>query len=233
MNSLKQVSPGIFSSKFELKKLAQKDEAKILLISDSHGAAEKIKFVIENYAAECDALIFSGDGAQDLLGIVEDAHENSELKEKLPPVIAFVKGNNDPYQYLSKYNPAPKITNILKKQSLYSIPVPKEVTLVAAKKKILVVHGHEQGVYYSSSGLTEKAKETKSKIVVFGHTHVAAEISYDTYMVNPGSISLPRQQTKPGFAFLFIFQKAVYSSFMNQENYSKMEFTTYTPYPFF
>ena len=233
MNSLKLISKGIFSTKIELKKLARKDEAKILLISDSHGAKDRLKFAIENYAHDCDALFFSGDGAQDLLSIIEDAHENSELKNALPPVIAFVKGNNDPYQYLSKYNPEQILPIPLKKQSLYSIEIPKEVSLIAGKRKIVIVHGHEQGVYYSAAGLAEKAKETKSKIVVFGHTHIAAEKNYETYMVNPGSISLPRQFTKPGFAFMFIFPKVVYSTFMNQENRSKAEYTAFIPYPMY
>lgn len=234
MNELKLVSEGIFSSESEISNLAKKDEAKILLISDSHGNVQILRFVIENFGKNCDALMFSGDGILDLMKILEEADKNESLKECLPSTICFVKGNNDPLQYIANFNPFEKVHKVFRKSEFYSIKIPDEIMLSVAKKKIIMVHGHEHGVYYSDLVLEKKAKQTESDIVVFGHTHVPCECNYKKYLVNPGSISLPRNNSKPGFAFLFIQKNnVVYSTFFHQENISKLEFTPFVPEPIF
>lgn len=61
---------------------------------------------------------------------------------------------------------------------------------------ILLTHGHRDGVYYGTDRLIYKASEKGADIVIYGHTHVPA-IEYDDelgiWAVNPGSLSLPRQ----------------------------------------
>ncbi len=234
MNSLKQVDDGIFSTKKDLKILESKNQAKILIVSDSHGAKSVLQHIIENHSKECDALMFAGDGAQDLLEILEDAHSNHKLKEKLPPTICFVKGNADPYQYMAKFNPQKNLSSIFKKQDFYSIMIPNEIAITVAGKKIVMVHGHKHGVYYSTAGLIEKSGNDKADVLIFGHTHVPIENLRGAYMVNPGSIALPREVSKPGFAYIFIQGKnVVYSSFFHQENRSKLEFSPFELQQFF
>ena len=226
MNSLKQISAGIFSSKKELHALSEKIEAKLLVISDSHGNSPLLKYIITNYSQECDALVFAGDGAGDLLSILEQATEDRKLKEVLPPVIAFVKGNNDPYQYFSKKLLEKKL---FKKEEFAALPIPRETLFSAAGKKILLLHGHEQGVYYSNQTLTEYAHKRDCQIAIHGHTHVPAESMSSVYIMNPGSISLPRMMTKQGFAYTFIREDLIYSRFFGLKDRKTYEFAPYNP----
>lgn len=251
MNSLKLVSDGIFSTEAELKSLAEKKEAKILALSDSHGREDEIRFVIENYAEKCDALMFTGDGAQDIINILEKAENDEELKQKLPATICFVKGNNDPFKCVSRFsfgsdgksdsgetqnhgnqNPAenPPENPTYQKNQFYQISVPKEIKICAAGKKILMVHGNEHAASYTTSCLVQRAEETESDIVVFGHTHFPQENPFSKYLMNPGSIAFPRRLSKPGFAYLFVQEKnIVYSTFMRREKLSEMRFTPFVP----
>ncbi len=230
MNSLKQVSNGIFSTPKELKNLAAKDQAKILVLSDSHGNLNVLHHIIENHTNECDALMFAGDGVQDILEIIEEANGNKSLKEKLPATICFVKGNNDPYQHLSKFDHGSKFFSGIKRQDFFPTVIPKEVSLIAAGKQILMVHGHEQGVYYSHKALEERAVNTLSDVVLFGHTHSPEEIQGKICMMNPGSVSLPRQLPFPTFAYLFIQPRnVVYTSFMALKDRTKMLFSPFAP----
>lgn len=301
MNSLKLVSDGIFSTEAELKSLAEKREAKILVLSDSHGREDEIRFVIENYAEKCDALMFAGDGAQDIINILEKAENDEKLKQKLPATICFVKGNNDPFKCISRFsfgsdgkndsvyeertndskadtkngcvgkadsegtndcvgknssegtndsdetknlenqrnssdetqnlgNKNPPENPAYQKNQFYQISVPKEIKICAAGKKILMVHGNEHAASYTTSCLVQRAEETESDIVVFGHTHFPQENPFSKYLMNPGSIAFPRRLSKPGFAYLFVQEKnIVYSTFMRREKLSEMRFTPFVP----
>lgn len=296
MNSLELVSDGIFSTEAELKSLAEKKEAKILALSDSHGREDEIRFVIENYAEKCDALMFAGDGAQDIINILEKAENDEKLKQKLPATICFVKGNNDPFKCISRFsfssdekndsayeertkdskadiknncvgknnsertnnsndsdetknhgnqrnssdgtqnlgnqNPAenPAENPTYQKNQFYQISLPKEIKFCAAGKKILMVHGNEHAASYTTTCLVQRAEETESDIVVFGHTHFPQENPFSKYLMNPGSIAFPRRLSKPGFAYLFVQGKnIVYSTFMRREKLSEMKFTPFVP----
>lgn len=58
----------------------------------------------------------------------------------------------------------------------------------------LMVHGHEHGVGFDNTRLLYAAEEAGANLVMYGHTHVP-EISEngDIHVINPGSISRPRQ----------------------------------------
>ena len=74
-------------------------------------------------------------------------------------------------------------------------PLPREEELYIGKKKVLITHGHH---YYVSSGNERIAKEAKKRgadIVMYGHTHKPVLEKRDGLLIiNPGSISYPRQQ---------------------------------------
>ncbi len=75
---------------------------------------------------------------------------------------------------------------------------------------ILYTHGHIFDVKYSLSRLKEKAKNTTSKIVLYGHTHVASILYEDgIYFVNPGSCSRPRDGKKPSYAVIDIEKNGI------------------------
>lgn len=59
--------------------------------------------------------------------------------------------------------------------------------------KILLTHGHKEGIDYTLSNLIEKAKDKSCDIAIFGHIHRYVEINRSGILIlNPGSPSLPR-----------------------------------------
>lgn len=61
--------------------------------------------------------------------------------------------------------------------------------------KCLLTHGHRQHVHFGVDRLRYLALENECDIAMYGHTHVPflEEDSEDVTILNPGSISLPRQ----------------------------------------
>lgn len=76
--------------------------------------------------------------------------------------------------------------------------------------RILVTHGHQYGVKYRLEMLREKALQEKADAVVFGHTHSPlVERNGGILMVNPGSISQPRNARVPSYAVLEITSEGI------------------------
>ena len=226
MNSLIQLKTGILGSEADCEKLAQKKQAKILVISDSHGGRYTFRHIILQYGESCDALFFAGDGTGDLTACLDEAYKEKYFMKCIPPVIAFAKGNNDPSSYPVDFNPYDSDENAHKS---FNVSVPKNVELIAAGRKILLTHGNEYGVYYSTDSLVFAAKERGADTVVFGHTHCPAEIRRDVYLMNPGSATCPRNLSKPGFAFIQIVEKEIYSVFYKMETFPTVKFVPYNP----
>jgi len=75
--------------------------------------------------------------------------------------------------------------------------LPKEKIIKIGKYTVMLVHGHRYGVNYNTTDLQEAAVRNKADIVMFGHTHVPMiDLSGEVWVINPGSLSLPRQQGK-------------------------------------
>ncbi len=82
--------------------------------------------------------------------------------------------------------------------------LPKEADFEVNGYEIMVTHGHH---YYVSMGMEVLAHEAAAKkkdIVFFGHTHKPyVEKINGVYVVNPGSISYPRQDgRRPSYCIL-------------------------------
>ena len=73
--------------------------------------------------------------------------------------------------------------------------LPQEEEFYIGNKKVFITHGH---YYYVSRGLDRIIAEGARRgadIVMYGHTHrPVMERSGDMLILNPGSISYPRQQ---------------------------------------
>ena len=62
---------------------------------------------------------------------------------------------------------------------------------------MLAVHGHMQSVHYDYSELVDMAERNGCDIALFGHLHIPVfERHGDVAVINPGSISLPRQRSR-------------------------------------
>ena len=76
----------------------------------------------------------------------------------------------------------------------FYLPAQSEILVKFGYYKVLVVHGHEHGVKYSTDRLYLHAKEKFADVVLYGHSHVPdVEEKGGILIANPGSISYPRQ----------------------------------------
>ena len=72
---------------------------------------------------------------------------------------------------------------------------------------IMLVHGDG---YHTLYQMIDKARENHCSAVLFGHTHVPLlQADGEILIVNPGSISLPRQGSKPSCALLEVDGKDI------------------------
>lgn len=74
-------------------------------------------------------------------------------------------------------------------------------------KRIYICHGHMARVKYGDEMLRQLIREEGYDMALYGHTHCAS-ISYegDSILMNPGSISLPRDGD-PSFGVIHIDEK--------------------------
>lgn len=105
-------------------------------------------------------------------GDIEGAEDYLEEYANCP--LYAVAGNND---FFSKLN--------------------SEIIVNIANYRAMVTHGHYYYVSMGVSRLVEEAKRKEVDIVMYGHTHKPhIEIVDGIMVINPGSISYPRQPDK-------------------------------------
>ena len=87
----------------------------------------------------------------------------------------------------------------------YGVGVPEELLLTLGEKKILALHGHEQGVKRSLQHLARYAKKKGAQVVVYGHTHVANEETRGgVILINPGSAAKPMGMQRRSMGLLTV-----------------------------
>lgn len=84
--------------------------------------------------------------------------------------------------------------------------LPREQELILEGKRIFITHGHGYYVSMGPERLIEEARERKADVVMFGHTHKPyLERLDDLIVLNPGSLSYPRQEGRqPSFMIMEI-----------------------------
>ena len=203
---LKQNRSLIIGSKKDISKLAVKDNARLLLISDSHGNTERFISIVNQYGKDCDALIFCGDGFVDLSVLLK----SPEILT--PPVIAYVQGNCDPSELYLSGGQGGFFCGSLK--------APIEQNLVVNGKKILIVHGHAHGIDYGKEKLGLQMRLNEDEIAFYGHTHIASDQrAGNIRFINPGSCSRPRGGQCASFAIATIGKTFVDVAFINAESF--------------
>ncbi len=79
----------------------------------------------------------------------------------------------------------------------YFTDLPAEFTFREGKHVIWATHGHGYSVYHGTDRLVKRAKALGADTVMFGHTHCpCVDLKEGICLVNPGSISLPRQESR-------------------------------------
>ncbi len=136
---------------------------KVLIVSDTHGKNDNLRRVLHKLDGHIDLLIHLGD----FLGSPE------ALQDMAPCSVEIVRGNCD--------------------SALGGAPIAKLIRI--GEHTALITHGHQYGVKYSVETLKEAARENGADIAMYGHTHepYLSVSSDDVTVLNPGSLSQPRQ----------------------------------------
>lgn len=81
--------------------------------------------------------------------------------------------------------------------------------------RVLVTHGHAEGVKQDLMRLWLLASEENCVCVCFGHTHIAGKENVNgILMVNPGSLTSPRGGTGPSCAILAAKESGIQAAIM-------------------
>lgn len=115
------------------------------------------------------------------LGDIEDGEHYIEAVADCP--VYLLSGNNDYFSHL---------------------PGEKEIKI--GKYRVFMTHGHGYYVSVNTKRLREEASRRGVDIVLFGHTHKPyMDVEGDLKMINPGSLSYPRQEgRKPSYVVMDI-----------------------------
>jgi phosphoesterase, MJ0936 family len=225
MITFSQSVHGLLGTDEAVTTLAEKQNGRVLVISDSHGQKDLFRHIVGQIGPSCDALVFCGDGAGDFAACMNYAAENVPFSRCVPGVAAFVQGNGDPERLHVSFNTSKKDV-----QPCFELFFPRRQILSAAGSMLYIVHGDEQGAYYGTAALEEEGKTAGADVVLYGHTHIADEALGELYVVNPGSPAHPRGGTPPSFAVLEISGGQCSSVFYRIENGLKgMEFIPFFP----
>ena len=85
-----------------------------------------------------------------------------------------------------------------------------EDTLIAHGKKIYFTHGHIFEAEHGYGDLLNRAASLDADIVCFGHTHCSlSEIVGGIHILNPGSVSRPRDKKGASYAVIDITQDEI------------------------
>jgi len=145
----------------------------LLVISDSHGNIAALTSALRwAYNAHIDAAIFLGDGCDDL-GLAS-ARTGFDLPWHT------VRGNGD-----------------------FSYSTPENMVLEVFGRKIFMSHGNRYHVREGFKTIAAAARNAGAEAALFGHTHIPYCGMVDgIFLLNPGSISRPRDSADCTFAIL-------------------------------
>lgn len=159
---------------------------KIMIASDIHGSIYYCEKMLEAFEKEnADKLLLLGDilyhGPRNDLPKGYNPKEVIEQLNKIKEKILCVRGNCD--------------TEV--DQMVLEFPILADYCIIyAGKKMIFATHGHN----FNCDNLPPLQK---GDILLHGHTHVPACAQQENYLyVNPGSVSIPKEQTENGYMIL-------------------------------
>lgn len=145
--------------------MAYKMGRKILVVSDSHGMMDYMKKAIEVFGPR-------GRDLEMLIHLGDIQCPVEEITGMVDCPVEIVKGNNDYYSDL-----------------------PRAKLIEIGDETALITHGHRYGCQRGTEEMKELAAANGASMVLFGHTHKPLlELDGEVKAMNPGSISLPRQE---------------------------------------
>lgn len=135
---------------------------RLLVISDTHGRSALIDRVLRR-EPKAKEVFFLGDVVSDIESVIPEHRDRN---------FHIVRGNCD---YFCNY-------------PLFDIAEYKKENVT-----VWFTHGHRYSVKSGTEGIFAAAKGVGANIALYGHTHIsAAEYRDGVYIVNSGSLSMPR-----------------------------------------
>lgn len=119
-----------------------------------------------------EAIANMGDDLDLMIHLGDSQCSEETIRQMVSCPVEMVKGNSDRVCSLPEY----------------------ELVEIGSHKALLT-HGHIQGGRWGIGAMKEMARENGADIVMFGHIHEPiVEIDPEITVLNPGSITLPRQE---------------------------------------
>ncbi len=84
-------------------------------------------------------------------------------------------------------------TYVVRGNNDYDPNMHNEIITYVGTHKVMMVHGHRHNAYMGLQTLWYTAQRYECDIIIFGHTHVPVIDEGDVTIINPGSLTLPRQ----------------------------------------
>lgn len=193
MNSFTRCENGVIADAAFYNRLQNADTASILLLSDTHGAVDAVRWILSSFSGQCQACLFAGDGAQDMITVVQEAAAGLIT---IPPVIIMTHGNCDAQCY-------PPVFPDSGNSKPFWLPVYQQRQI--AQQRIMLAHGDLHHVELDGRKLSMTAEHNGCTIAVYGHVHIQSiECFGSVTAINPGSPLRPRGKSYGGFAVLSV-----------------------------
>ncbi|MBU5314837.1 metallophosphoesterase [Clostridium bornimense] len=120
-------------------------------------------------------------------------YKSLEYIKTINPDIVLHLGDNTKDVEIYKRNLDIPIENV-RGNCDFSSSAENEKIIELCGKRIFITHGHFYGVKEGVQRLLYRGLELKVDIVLYGHTHISNIIFEEgIWIVNPGSVSLPRK----------------------------------------
>lgn len=146
--------------------------------------------------------------------VMSDSHRNFrnvlKVVEKHPEADLFIHLGDGEHEFEDVQNLYPNYRYVFVSGNCDFGSTSKNSDLLKlAGKNVLITHGHTYGVKDSLSELKSAARICHATVVLYGHTHVSrTEYDGGIYLMNPGSLSIPRHGG-PSYGILDITSQGI------------------------
>lgn len=153
-------------------------------------------YVLEKEVLQTPKNLFGGSMRRVL--VVSDSHGNNEnvrkAIEKAGRIDIMIHLGDIGYNYHEIERMAHVPTYMVSGNNDYGLPTKDRIIIQIGGHKIYAVHGHRHGVHFGPDTIRYNALENECDIAMYGHTHVPFLDEGDVTILNPGSLTFPRQQ---------------------------------------
>ena len=139
--------------------------------------------------------------------VVSDTHRKNEnyfrVLELHQPDLIIHCGDIEGSEYVLESAASCPVKMVTGNNDFFS-SLPNELELSVEKYRVWVTHGNTYCVSVSTEYLFREAQARNIDVVLYGHTHKPSIIKEQgIYLVNPGSLSYPRQDgRKPSYCIM-------------------------------